>query len=381
MSKLMQDIISFINQKLQTINSIGWTRQCKTIDKNILNFSSNDYLGLAHDKRILNAIYEAGKQYGHGSTGSRFITGTSPLHLQFEQEFAEYKCQEAGLLFNTGYQANQAVISTLFNAQDIIFTDKYNHASILSGIELSKATAKTYKHLDLNHLEELLIKYRGQYNKACIVTDRIFSMDGDGLDSVAINSLYALAEKFQCLLIIDEAHYIQNPAESNININKPNILTVSTCSKAMGLEGAVITGRQEIINYLKQRASGFIYTTAISPAIVGGLLESLSIIKSETMNINTLYANIKYFQETIPKYFQNNPSFNNLLTPIFTVLLPDSHSAVNISEELLNNHQIYIQAIRPPTVPTARLRITLSNTHYIADIKYLTDILTDLIQI
>lgn len=368
---------NYLEKKLNAIKKAGWSRQCtwqtpvNSVERiinnqKVINFCSNDYLGLAYHPEILQSITDAGKIYGTGSTGSPLITGGVNIINKLETEFAKFKNTESALYFNTGYMANIAILSTLLNSQDVIYTDEYNHASINAGAKLSGATIVTYKHLDLEDLETKIKNTRHLYKNSVLITDSVFSMDGDYIEYI---NYIKISEEYNLWLITDEAHstgiwgdtgqgLISSQLPNYINNNTP--IQIHTCSKALGLQGAIVTGSSNLINYLRQRASSYIYSTANSPVIIAGLLKSLEIIQKEPQRRSRLWANIyrvyNYLQEN------NYELISNKLSPILCIKYPDNNTVINISQKLLEKN-IWIHGIRPPTVPSPRLRLTLSSEH------------------
>jgi 8-amino-7-oxononanoate synthase len=368
------DLETFLESKLQTITKAGRYRELLTqtsVDgvkrvtndnKEITQFSSNDYLGLSKDARLIEAGYKASKIYGVGSTGSRLITGTSPLHKLLEDELASFKGVEKALFFSTGYAANLGAISSLVGPQDIVFSDELNHSSILSGIKLSGAKLVEFAHLDLQDLQTNLLAYRSQSRNALLVSDSIFSMDGDIAN---LNKLASLAEKFDCWLMIDEAHSTGVYGQAGkglvheVGLQSKNLIQMGTCSKAFGVEGGYIAGSKRLIDFLINRAKTFIYSTAPSPMIAGALMESLKIVSSEDWRREKLFANAQRI-----KSFCKKEGFKLISEDSHIICLeaPNNETALNWSKQLFAEG-FWVQAIRAPTVKTPRLRITTSSLH------------------
>ena len=239
--------------------------------RNLLNFSSNDYLNISTDRDLLNEFIEKYKNHEEfilSSTSSRLLTGTSTVYKKLENNLAKIFNKEACLIFNTGYQCNLGVVSSLVNRDDVIFSDKLNHASIIDGMRLSSTEFFRYKHFDYNNLEELLIKHRNEYKKAIIISESVFSMDGDIAD---IKKLIELKKKYNCLLMIDEAHafgiYGKNLAgiaDRDNLLNDVDIIT-ATLGKSFASMGAFCVSNRTIIDYLINKANSFIFSTAIPP--------------------------------------------------------------------------------------------------------------------
>ncbi len=364
----MNKFLDFIKDKLEVIEKAGWTRSCKyhqpinsietLIDNKIVyQFCSNDYLGLSFDKRIAEAIYNYSLSYGNGAGASRLVTGSSDLYKELEENIAKFKNREASLTFSSGYMANIGTISALMHSHDVVFSDRFNHSSLKAGINLSKAMLFEYEHLSIEDLKTKLEKHRHSYKNAMIISDFVFSMDGDIAD---IKSLISLAEEYECLLFLDEAH--STGVFPNLELNekvKPLVIEMGTFSKAVGLQGGFVVANEKIIDFLIQRSKTFIYSTAMSPCITGGILESLKIIKSEDFRREKLWQNVKIVKDFLIK---NNFDLIPSESQILCVKFKNNESVLKASAELFKQG-IWISAIRPPTVATPRLRITLSSNH------------------
>ena len=327
--------------------------------KNMLNFSSNDYLNISTDRDLLNEFIEKYKNHEEfilSSTSSRLLTGTSSAYKKLEDNLAKIFNKEACLIFNTGYQCNLGVVSSLVNRDDVIFSDKLNHASIIDGMRLSSAQFFRYKHFDYNNLEELLIKHRNEYKKAIIISESVFSMDGDIAD---IKKLIELKKKYNCLLMIDEAHafgiYGKNLAgiadRDNI-LNDVDIIT-ATLGKSFASMGAFCVSNRTIIDYLINKANSFIFSTAIPPVNIMWsnflIEEKFNIVKQKAEKLNTLI-------KEAHNYIKDNGE-----TQIVPVIIGENNKTVKIAEQL-RAKGFYILPVRPPTVPvnTSRLRLSLT---------------------
>jgi glycine C-acetyltransferase/8-amino-7-oxononanoate synthase len=329
-----------------------------------LNFSSNNYLGLANHPQLKKASIEAIQKYGTSSGASRLITGSHILHEELEFKTANFKNTEKSLVFNSGYQANLGVITSLVNRNDEIFSDQLNHASLIDGARLSKAKINIYPHNNLNHLEELLKKSKAP--KKLIITDSVFSMDGD---LAPIDQILKLAEKFNAWLFIDDAHATgvigQNGRGSlnhfNLDPNHPLIIQMGTFGKALGSFGAYICGSTSLIDFLTNKARSFIYTTSLPPSVIATSIKSLEILENDSSLINQLWKNINYFKEEIEKLTIELLPSNSA---IFPLIIGNPRTTMELSKKLFEN-KIIVQGIRPPTVPenSSRLRITLMSTH------------------
>lgn len=327
--------------------------------RNLLNFSSNDYLNISTDRDLLNEFIEKYKNHEEfilSSTSSRLLTGTSTAYKKLEDNLAKIFNKEACLIFNTGYQCNLGVVSSLVNRDDVIFSDKLNHASIIDGMRLSSTQFFRYKHFDYNNLEELLIKHRNEYKKAIIISESVFSMDGDIAD---IKKLIELKKKYNCLLMIDEAHafgiYGKNLAgiadRDNI-LNDVDIIT-ATLGKSFASMGAFCVSNRTIIDYLINKANSFIFSTAIPPVNIMWsnflIEEKFNIVKQKAEKLNTLI-------KEAHNYIKDNGA-----TQIVPVIIGENNKTVKIAEQL-RAKGFYILPVRPPTVPvnTSRLRLSLT---------------------
>ncbi len=331
--------------------------------REVLNFCSNNYLGLADDKRLIEAVQQSLEQEGFGSGASRLVCGNMEAHQQLEKTIAKFKGTERCLLFSSGYMANVGIISSLFNRNDIIFSDKLNHASIVDGIVLSRAHLKRYPHGNMSALEEML-KTADEYKKKIIVTDSVFSMDGD---ITPLDKICALAQKYQCVVMVDEAHALGVMGKKGkgvveyFGVENQVDIQMGTLSKAAGSFGAYCCGSKELIEVLINKARSFIYTTAMPPSTAIASLKAIEIIKKEKNLREQLWKNTKYLKGRLQEL-----GFDTMQSqsPIIPILVKDSNIAVQFSR-LLFNKGIFISAIRPPTVPhnTARLRLTVMATH------------------
>lgn len=333
-------------------------------NKKMLNLSSNDYLNISTNKDLKSEFiekYKTSPEFIFSSASARLLTGSSTCYNNLEQKFSALFNKESALIFNTGYQCNQGIVSSLFSKGDVIFSDKLNHASILSGLKLSPAEHFRYKHLDYDNLEFLLKTKRNNYNNAIIISESVFSMDGDIAD---IKKLIELKKKYNCLLMLDEAHafgvFGDNLAgvaqDKNLSCDV-DIFTV-TLGKSLGSMGAICVSSNTIINYLINYASTFIFSTAIPPVNVLWsnflLNDKFDYLKNQKEKLTSLYKNVHSIY----------PSVSN--SHIIPYIIGDSEKTKDKAIEL-QNKGYYVLPINPPTVPkgTSRLRISLT-----ADIEF-----------
>lgn len=345
----------------RTIKNINY-KESKYIfvdGKKMLNLSSNDYLNIATNEDLKNEFidkYKNDKEFFFSSASARLLTGTSNCYKKLENNFSSLFNKEASLIFNTGYQCNQGVISSLFSKGDCIFSDKLNHASIVSGLKLSQAEHYRYQHNNYEHLEKILFEKRNKYNRAVIITESVFSMDGDVAD---IQKLVELKKKYNCLLMVDEAHAfgvfgekLCGVAQEKNLLKEIDIITI-TLGKALGSCGAICVSNSAIINYLINKASSFIFSTAIAP-------------------INVMWSNF-LLEEKFNYLINQKEKLNNLLKKVHTIyptisssqiipIILGSSQVTNNKAIELQNKGYYVLPINPPTVPvgTSRLRISLS---------------------
>ena len=330
--------------------------------KPAVNFCSNDYLGLANHPQVVAAFQAASNQYGVGSGSAHLICGHSRAHHALEEELAEFTGRQRALLFSTGYMANLGVISALLGRNDLVLEDRLNHASLLDGGLLSRANFKRYRHLDSVDLKHKLL---GCQQKSLIVSDGVFSMDGDLAD---LPKLAKLAQQHQAGLFIDDAHGFGVLGQTGGGIVEHFGLTqtdvpilMGTLGKAFGTFGAFVAGSDELIEMLIQKARTYVFTTALPAAVAEATRVSLRLLKSENWRRDKLQQLVARFRTGAQ---QQGLQLMDSFTAIQPVLIGESQRAVDISRALLAEG-FWVSAIRPPTVPvgTARLRITFSVEH------------------
>jgi 8-amino-7-oxononanoate synthase len=364
---------SWLNKSLETIHRAKWHRSVKAIagqpgavvelaGQSVVNFASNDYLGLAGDRRLIAAAVAATEAYGTGSTGSRLLSGHKPLHQELESAIATWKQTEDALVFSSGYLANLGTVSALVGQRDLILGDQYNHSSLKKGAILSGATAIDYLHNDLADLRGKLINHRSLYRRCLITTDSVFSMDGD---LCPLPELLAIADEFECMLLVDEAHGTGVMGKTgagcveHFHCTGQPLVQIGTLSKALGSLGGYVAGSAELIDFLRNRAATWIYTTALSPADTAAALKGVAIAQQEPYRRKKLWHNINYLKEQLSHLqLELLPS----ASPILCINQDSPEAALNIAQKLLSAG-IFAPAIRPPTVPTSRLRLSVMATH------------------
>ena len=329
--------------------------------QNQLMLASNDYLGLIDHSEVKEAAKESIHIYGVGSGGSRLTTGTLPLHNQLETALASFKHTEKALIFNTGYMANVGIISALGIKDSIIFSDELNHASIIDGCRLSHAKTVVYKHNDMKDLAEKLQAHAGC--QGLIVTDAVFSMGGD---IAPLPDIMALAEQYHVLTMVDEAHATGVIGATGRGIaeyfglkRQPDVL-MGTLSKALAAEGGYVCGSQLLIDYLRNTARSYIFSTSLSPAVLAAATKALELLENQPSMVHQLQENTRIFCKTL----QQEGIEAHSDTAIVPIVLHDEELALCVAEEL-NRQNIFISPIRYPTVPKgqAMLRAALMATH------------------
>ena len=343
--------------------------------KPVLLFCSNNYLGLANHPDLQAAAREAVERFGCGSGASRLISGNMQLHEWLEQRLARFKRYPACILFGSGYAANVGVLSSLMEAGDVIFSDALNHASIIDGCRLSRAEVRIYRHRDTEHLASLM-KGAGGYRKRLIVTDTLFSMDGD---LAPLPELVRLADRYDSLLMLDEAHAVgvmgpngRGVAE-HYGFDEAADISVGTLGKALGSFGAFAVCRPAIRDYLLNHARSLIYSTSLPPPVLAAAAKGLEILEAQPERRQRLMENASRFAQGIRALGFPAP---DPVTPIQSVVMGDEARAMSLCEQLLLRG-VYAQGIRPPTVPpeTSRIRFSLMATHTEEDISKALDAL------
>ena len=318
-------------------------------DKEYFDLSSNDYLGLTNHPQLKEAAIKAVENLGVGSAGSRLLSGDLAIHHQLEKEIADFKTKESALIFNSGYQANVGIIKALCAKGDVIFSDKLAHASIIDGILLSDAKHFRFHHNDYEHLKFLLNKHRNNFKNAFIITETVFSMDGD---IAPLEELVELKNQYDCKIMVDEAHatgiFGKNGAGmvEEKNLNREIDFIMGTFSKALGSFGAYLACSEKIKDYLINTCKSFIYSTALPPSVIAANLSSLEIVKQEPFRRQTLLENASNFRNALKqKGFLVKGS-----SQIVPLIVGESAKAVNLAQALKDKGW-WVLPIRQPTVP------------------------------
>lgn len=396
------DPYAWTARSLETIQRADWYRATQTLTgrsgpvvtldgQPVINFGSNDYLGLAGDQRLIDAAIAATRIYGTGSTGSRLISGHRDLHRALERAIAQLKQTEDALVFSSGYLANLGAVSALVGKRDLILSDQFNHSSLKNGAILSGATVIDYAHADVAHVQQTLEQFRDRYRRCLILTDSVFSMDGD---LCPLPDLLNLADRFDSMLLVDEAHATgvlgatgAGGVEQFGCTGQP-IVQVGTLSKALGSLGGYVAGSASVIDFLRNRAASWIYTTGLSPADTAAALEAIAIVQQEPQRRQQLWQNVEHLKSGLNNLaqtatasglisdggmrFQSLPS----ASPIVCLQVESAAIALHLSRQL-RQRGIFAPAVRPPTVPTSRLRVSLMATHQPEQIQTLIAGLTE----
>ncbi|MCA0756273.1 8-amino-7-oxononanoate synthase [Paenibacillus sp. N4] len=343
--------------------------------REMLDLSSNDYLGLAAHPAIIEAMSRSLEVEGAGSGASRLVTGNRPPYRKLEEELAAWQGSGAALVFGCGYTANIGVISAVAGRGDVVFSDRLNHASIVDGITLSRAEHARYRHGDMEHLSWLLARYAGNRRKL-IVTDAVFSMDGD---CAPLQELVRIKKEHEAMLMVDEAHSggiygsCGEGLAHRLGISSEVDIHMGTFSKAFGVYGAYVSGSTTLIRWLLNTARPLIYSTGLPPAVVSGVSKALDLIQNEPQRRERLLASAKLFRALLSEAGLAVAAGDS---PIIPVMAGDSAASLRFSDALAGEG-IAAAAIRPPTVPegTARIRFSLSASHTEADLRRAAEVI------
>ena len=370
----MNNKLDWIDIEISDLKEKGLFKNIKTIEssidaeiviggKKLLNFCSNNYLGFANNDILKEKAKEAIGKYGVGSAAVRTISGTLDLHIRLEKKLAEFKKVDAAILFQSGLCANLATIPVLVRPEDVIFSDELNHASIIDGCRLSKAKVIVFKHTDPKDLEQK-IQENSNYERKLIITDGVFSMDGD---IAPLDEIYKVSEKYNCMLMVDDAHGEGVLGKSgrgivdHFNLHGKVDAEVGTLSKAIGVIGGFVAGNKNIVEILRQKARPFLFSTAMTPPDTQAVLEAINILEETDEPVKKLWDNAKYFKERMKKL---GFDIGRSETPITPVMLGDVKLAVEFSKKLFEEG-VFAVALGYPTVPMgkARIRVMISAAH------------------
>ena len=351
---------------------------CEIDGRRLWNFASNDYLGLAADPRVAAAAQAALSEAGVGARASALVTGRTEWHARLEQALARFEGQEAAMLFPTGYAANVGTIAALIEDEDVVFCDRLNHASLIDGCRLCGAKFRVFRHSDLETLEREIQK-AGGFRRRLIVTDAVFSMDGD---VAPLRELCNLAERFDAELLVDEAHGTGVFGEQSrgvcehLSVENRVAVRVGTLSKAIGTLGGFVAGPQTLIDWLWNKARPQVFSTALPAAICAAATAAIEIIQDEPELRAQLWRNCEFVRRELMTWCGNS------VGPIIPIMMGDPEAAV-AAQQKLEERGCLVAAIRPPTVPqgTSRLRISLSAAHDEVALQNLVDALREVVLI
>lgn len=364
-----------LKAKVDELKKNGLFKEVRSIDgpneaeivldgKRVINLSSNNYLAFANHPRLKQAAKDAIDKYGAGAGAVRPIIGNMTIHDELEELLAKFKKEEAVLVFQSGFNCNAGTIQAVTDAGDLILSDELNHASIIDGARLSKAKKSTFKHSDMQDLEHILKENRDKYENVLIITDGVFSMDGD---IAKLPEIVELAEKYNCMTYVDDAHSSGVLGESgrgtvdHFNLHGRVDFTIGTLSKAIGVVGGYVAGKKVTIEWLKNRGRPFLFSTAMTPSAVGSCIEAIKMLMESTEYTDKLWDNARYFKEKISKLGYN---IGESETPITPVIIGDEELTGKFSKQLFENG-LFVSPIIFPTVPkgTARVRCMVTAGH------------------
>jgi len=368
----MADKLSFITEEMENLRQQGLLITIRTIGsavgpymivdgKRVLNLCTNNYLGLANNPQMVAAAKKAVDDFGVGPTAVRSIAGTITLHVELERRLAKFKGVEDALYVQSGFCANQAAIPPLVGREDVIFSDRLNHASIIDGCRLAGAKIVVYEHCDPASAEQVIKDNLPQFRRGMLITDGVFSMDGD---VAPLDKLYAVAEKYGVLTMVDDAHGEGvlgrggRGIVDHFGLHGKIDVEIGTMSKAFGVVGGCIAGKKLIIDYLRQRARPFLFSSAVTPADTAACLAAVDILEQSTELVDRLWANTAYFKTEMKRLgFDTGKS----TTPITPVMLGEAPLAMQFSRRLFEEG-VFAMALGFPTVPRgqARIRVMIS---------------------
>ncbi len=379
---------SWIGAELDRLHKVGRRRFLRTVmsapagrvvldGREVITLGSNNYLGLSTHPKVIEAAANAVQEYGAGASGSRLLTGNCQLYTNLEAKIAEVKGTEAALVFSSGYMANIGAIPALAGDEDLILSDALNHASIIDGCRLSKAKTQIYRHRDIDHLK-FLLSQSATFRRRLIVTDAVFSMDGN---IAPLPEICGLAERFNAMVMVDEAHSFGVLGKTgggtveHFGLENRDIIQMGTLSKAIGGLGGYVAGGRMLIGLLINRARSFIFSTGLPPATLAAASAAIDVMRSTPELRRRLFANTRQLATAL-----SEAGFQILSTEtqILPLILGSANTTAKFADMLLD-YGVYAPAIRPPTVPegTGRLRISVMATHTTADLNAAIDAFND----
>ena len=376
----MSSNTDWIMQELETLKEQGLYNRIRAIGSpqgawllvdglRVLNFCSNNYLGLANHPKLVRAAKKSLDEMGVGPAAVRTIAGTMTLHLELERRMATFKGVEAAITFQSGFTANLATIPALVGKEDVIFSDRLNHASIIDGCRLSGGKIIPYNHCDVDSLEAVIKENLAQFRRAMIITDGVFSMDGD---VAPLDKIYEVGKKYDILLMVDDAHGEGVLGKGgrgivdHFGLHGKVDVEMGTMSKAFGVIGGVAAGKVIIIDWLRQRARPFLFSSAVTPPDAAACIAAIDILEASTELVDRLWDNAKYFKDEMKRLGYD---MGVSTTPITPVMLGEASLAQQFSRELFEAG-VFAMALGYPTVPQgkARIRVMISAAHAKVDL-------------
>jgi len=371
----MTDRLNWIQTELDGLKEAGLYNRIRALSspqgawlvvdgKRVLNFCSNNYLGMANHPRLVAAAKKAADQYGVGPGAVRSIAGTMDLHLELERRLAAFKGVEAAITFQSGFTANLAAIAALVTKDDVIFSDELNHASIIDGCRLSGAPIIRFAHADVTDLERVIKEHQGSYRRALCITDGVFSMDGD---LAPLDRIYEVTSANGIMLMVDDAHGEGVVGKGgrgivdHYHLHGKVDIEVGTLSKAFGVVGGLVAGKSVIVEWLRQRGRPFLFSSAVTPPDVAATIAAVDLLEESTELVDRLWSNASYFKGEMKRLgFDTGQS----VTPITPVMLGEAPLAQQFSRELFEEG-VFAMSLGFPTVPRgkARIRVMISATH------------------
>ena len=367
--------LNFLKENIEELKKDGVYRHLPVLEtpnkaevvlngKNVINMSSNNYLGFANHPRLKKAAIEAVENYGVGAGAVRTIVGNMDIHENLEKVLAEFKKEEAAFIYQSGFNCNIGTIQAITGPEDIIISDELNHASIIDGSRLSKAKKTIFKHSDMDSLEEVLKESKDKYRNMLIITDGVFSMDGD---IAKLPEIVELAEKYGAMTYVDDAHGSGVLGESgrgtvdHFGLHGRVDFTIGTLSKAIGVVGGYVAGSKTMYEWLSHRARPVLFSTSLPPAAVGAITEAINMLMESEEYTDKLWSNAKYWKSKIGSLGYNT---GHSETPITPVIIGDEAKTMEFSKKLLENG-VFVSAIVFPTVPkgTGRVRCMVTAEH------------------
>ncbi len=372
--------LTYLKEKIQELKDTGVYRQlpvnagpCEAVidlnGKEVINLSSNNYLGLANHEKVKKAAIDAVNKYGAGAGAVRTIVGNMDIHEELEAVLAKFKREEAVVVFQSGFACNAGAIQAITSKGDLIISDELNHASIIDGVRLSKADKAVFKHSDMNDLERILKEKRDSYNNVLIITDGVFSMDGD---IAKLPEMVELAEKYHCLTYVDDAHGSGVLGENgrgtvdHFGLHGKVDFSIGTLSKAIGVVGGYVAGSKTMKEWLLHRGRPILFSTSLPPAAVGAIIQSVKMLMESSEFTDKLWNNARYFKDKLSKLGYN---IGKSETPITPIIIGDEKKTMDFSKALLDNG-VFVSGIVFPTVPkgTGRVRCMITANHTTAQL-------------